>query len=64
MTYAKAIEWLKQRKYDDDMVLGNKRRIKHNEDIDAIIRLLMPYIKKPEREVDPDCASGVCPIRK
>ena len=64
MTYTQAIEWLKKRKYDDDMILGDQRRIKHNEEIDRIIMLLSLHIEKPDRVIeDCDCPSGACPIR-
>lgn len=64
MTYTQAIEWLKSRKYDDDMILGSKRRMKHNDDIDGIIMLLSLHIEKPDRVIeDCDCPSGVCPVR-
>lgn len=65
------IEFLRDLRYDDDMINGNEKRIKRNELIDSAIRLVSLHVEKPgngeiESEdlmADPDCVGGHCPVR-
>ena len=66
MDINEVIRWLNARKYDDDMILGNKRRIKNNEIIGYLQSLVTAnmVIERPKNiPDDPDCPSGACPIR-
>lgn len=65
------IEWLKDRRYDDDMIMGNEKRVKNNQIVDTAIRYALEHLVKPghgeiESEdlmTDPDCVGGHCPVR-
>jgi hypothetical protein len=67
------IEFLRDLRYDDDMINGNEKRIKRNELIDSAIRLVSLHVEKPGKNdvnpdtgssiVDPECPNGVCPVR-
>jgi|LSQX01.1.fsa_nt_gb hypothetical protein len=57
-----ATNWLMNRRYDDDMINGNLKRIENNKIIDYLLELisLQVSVTKPREIIDYDCPGGVC----
>lgn len=62
-TKQEMITLLMNLRYDDDMLLGDPKRIKRNKVIDDIIFIVSDYLSNEARdrgEIDYDCPGGVC----
>ncbi len=55
-----ATNWLMNRRYDDDMINGNLKRIENNKIIDYLLGLVSLQQIKPREIIDYDCPNGVC----
>lgn len=65
MKVSEMIDFLQSLKYDDyggEREL-NEKQVIYNSKMDRISQFLSSYIERPDRENDPDCVSGACPVR-
>lgn len=65
MKVTEMIEFLQGLKYDDfegEREL-NEKQVSYNGKMDNVIKFLFTYKEIPNRDNDPDCPTGACPIR-
>jgi hypothetical protein len=65
MKLSEMIEFLISLQYDtfEGARELSKKQLEYNEKMNNIIKFLGSYIERPDRENDPDCVSGACPVR-